>query len=121
VDTAIPRAQKLIAVAVAAAVAVIVIVFHSRLSADFWPIDSSRVAPNILAGIIQWAVILVIAVLLWPPWRRRLHRFVDRKLAPIHASHIELHRKIDELAESHAAIHEKLDALAPTKPKRRAP
>ena len=42
-------------------------------------------APNILASLIQWAVLFLAAVLIWPPTRRRLHRFVDRRLEPVHA------------------------------------
>jgi len=48
---------------------------------------------------VQASILFPLAVLLYPPARRRLHRFVDAKLAPLH--------------QSHAAIHAKLDALAP--------
>jgi hypothetical protein len=66
-------------------------IFHSRLGADFWPVDDARVAPNILATIIQILVVSPFAVLLWPPTRRRLHRFVDRKIAPFHDHFAKMH------------------------------
>lgn len=42
------------------------------------------IGTNIGASII-WVILAGIAVtLLWPPLRRRIHRFLDRKLAPLH-------------------------------------
>ena len=35
-----------------------------RFLDDFWPIDASRIAPNIVAGAVQWAIILIAAALL---------------------------------------------------------
>lgn len=67
------------------------LVFRSRLGADFWPIDDSHVAPNILASAIQVLLVTPFAVLLWPPTRRRLHRFVDRKLEPLHQHFAKVH------------------------------
>ena len=40
---------------------------------------------NLVAGFLQVALAALIASLLWPPTRHAIHRFVDRKLAPIHA------------------------------------
>ncbi len=110
-DEPTPRWKIALASAVAIVVIGAVVIWRDRIGADFWPLDSSRVAPNLLAGLIQWAIIFLVAVLIWPPWRRRIHRFVDAKLAPLHASHEELHRKLDRLHESHRELHEKLDAL----------
>ena len=120
-----PPWQKITAGLVAAGVIVAIVVWRDRIGADFWPLDSSRVGPNLLASIVQWAVIFCAAVLLWPPWRRRLHRFVDRKVAPLHsklnglhASHKQLHARHDEHAEhlvrlgrSIQELHNKLDRL----------
>lgn len=39
---------------------------------------------NLAAGFIQTAIAAVIASLVWPPSRKAIHRFVDRKLAPLH-------------------------------------
>jgi hypothetical protein len=62
--------------------------------------------------------------LLWPPTRRRIHAFVDKKLKPIHdhftathASNAELHRKLDHIIEHHPDI----PALPPKKGVRSAP
>jgi hypothetical protein len=40
---------------------------------------------NLAAGFIQTAIAAVIASLVWPPSRKAIHRFIDRKLAPLHA------------------------------------
>lgn len=86
-DKLVPRWQKLLAAAVVIALVVIVVVFHDRLGADFWPLDSSRIGPNLLASLIQAAVLLLVAALLWPPTRRWLHRFIDHKLSPLRWHH----------------------------------
>ena len=40
---------------------------------------------NLAAGFIQTAIAACVAVLIWPPARKAIHRFIDRKLAPLHA------------------------------------
>src|SRR5208283_2709250 len=89
-----------------------------RLKADFLPPDRSFVGPNLVAAIVQAAVVFTFAVLLWPPWRRRLHRFVDRKLAPLHrgvdglhARHDTHHEHLDRITASLEEAHRKLDEL----------
>jgi hypothetical protein len=109
----IPRWQRVAALAIAALVVGCLIVFRHRLGADFVPLDASRVGPNLIASALTWAALFVLAVLLWPPWRRRLHRFVDRKIAPLHAKVDALHARHDEHAASLALLHEKLDRLGP--------
>ena len=54
--------------------------FWQRLVLDFWPPDSSRVGPNLLASIIQWLVVVFIAVVIYPP----LRKWVERELDHIH-------------------------------------
>jgi hypothetical protein len=92
---------------VAAGGAILVLVvaallFRSRLGEDFIPIDGSRVAPNILASVIQLLVVTPFAVLLWPPTRRRLHQFADRKLAALHTK-LDHNRLLSE--EIHHKLH----------------
>jgi fumarate reductase subunit D len=99
-----PRWQKYAALAIVAAVVAAVIVFRSRISADFWPLDSSRVGPNLVASLVQAAIVLIIAALIWPPTRRRIHRFMDVKIGRVHA-------KLDVLRASHEDLHEKIDRL----------
>lgn len=132
-NTDTPLWNKLVAAATAIAFIAAIVIFRHRIGADFWPLDASRVGPNIVASILIWAAIFTASVLLYPPWRRRLHRFVDNKLLPVHqklndhkVSLDDLHRKHDELhdthkallkahqdlLESHAAINRKLDKLA---------
>jgi uncharacterized membrane protein YccC len=108
----IPLWQKVVAGLVVIAVVVVVIVFHTHIGPDFFPLDKSTVGPNILASIIQWAVLFVAAVFLYPPWRRRVHRFVDGKLESIHAKLGALHGKVDHLDARHDEHAAHLDALS---------
>lgn len=119
VDKPVRGWQKLAAVVVLALVAACVVIFRHRLGSDFLPLDASRVGPNLVAAAIQAAVIFCLLVLFWPPWQRRLHRFVDRKLAPLHERVEELHHRHDAHAASLERLHAKLDALAPPTPTRR--
>jgi hypothetical protein len=80
----IPRWQKIAAVGVYVLLVAASVVFHSRLTADMWPPDASRIAPNLVASVLQAAIVFPFLVLLWPPTRRRLHRFADLKLRSVH-------------------------------------
>lgn len=75
-----------------------------RFLADFIPPDASRVGPNMVASVLTWAFVLVVAVLVWPPARRRLHRFIDEKTAP-------LHEHLAAIRAHHAAHAETLDEV----------
>jgi hypothetical protein len=88
--------QKVLGGLVAVLILVIVLVWHSRLATDFWPPDSSRIAPNLVASVIQWAVVLLVAALIWPPTRRKIHAFVDGKLHKVHEGLEDLHSKHNE-------------------------
>ena len=123
-DDKTPTWQKVVAVLYVLALVAEVVVFRSRLSADFIPLDSSHVAPNILAEIIAIEVVTPFAALLWPPTRRRIHRFADKKLHAIHdkldehASHHEAHAQaFDEIRASLKDLHRKHDELSAAVPK----
>lgn len=118
-ETPAPTWQKIAAACYVAAAAVLLVAFRGRLGADFWPPDAARVAPNILATLIQIAIATPAAVLLWPPTRRRVHRFVDRHTAPLHA-HLEAaqaqrerhHQEhLAQVAANHAEQMAKLDEI----------
>ena len=102
--TPTPRWQKITALSVAVVDLILVIAFRSRLSADFWPPDNARIAPNIVASIVQAQVVLIAAALLWPPLRRAIHQAITAHLAPLHDSHIELHAKLDHIIHHHPDI-----------------
>lgn len=80
----LPRWQKRVMLALVAVVFVLVVVFWSRIGHDFWPPDRSFVGPNLLAAAVQALIVGLVVVLIWPPTRRRLHRFMDRKLEAVH-------------------------------------
>ena len=75
----------------------------SRLQSDFWPVDASRVAPNILASVVQAAVVGLVVYLLYPRVRRAIDRWLKAHLhehrQAMDAHLAELHRKLDRLIE----------------------
>jgi hypothetical protein len=119
-----PTWQKVVAVLYVLALIAEVVIFRSRLGADFIPFDASRLAPNILASIIIVEVVTPFGALLWPPTRRRIHRFADRKLDAIHKkldehkAHHDAHASaFDEIRASLADLHRKHDELSAPKRK----
>ncbi len=78
-------------------VVVLLIFFHGRVGADFWPLDASRVGPNLVASVVQWAVIALVVYLAYPPIRKRIDIAVKKHTA-------ELHEKLDHNAKMLAHI-----------------
>lgn len=120
-DTPAPRWQKLTALAVAAALAAVIVLVWGRLGFDFWPLDRSPIGPNLVASVITWAAAIVVGVLIWPPTRRRLHRFMDRKLVLLHSHAAHQTRLVEEMhhlahtGEPHPRVMERRAAgLEPT-------
>lgn len=84
-DPGVPRWQKALAGLLAVALTAWIIIDRARFKADLLPLDNSRVGPNLAAAVIQWAVIVIVAALIWPPARRRIHKFADGTIAGVHA------------------------------------
>jgi hypothetical protein len=61
--------------------------------------------------VIAIAIGFVLASLLWPPLRRRIHAFADRKLAPLHDHLTAIRKSHADLAQSHKNLNARLDAL----------
>ena len=101
-DGPVPLWQKLAALGFVIVWGTIIVLWHGRIVGDIYPLDRSYVAPNLLASFILFSFGLIAGALLWPPTRRRLHRFADRKLAPIHAN-------LENARADREAIHAKLD------------
>ena len=91
-----PTYKKVIAGVVAIVAIVLLVIWHHRVVADVWPLDNSTVGPNLLAALIQGALVLIVAVLIWPPTRRRLHLFMDRKIDTVQGSIVKFHRETRE-------------------------
>ena len=91
--------------------AAMLIAARHRLHADFWPLDNSRVAPNILAEAIQDAVVAAIVALIWPAVQRRIHVFADAKLAAIHTHLKTLTAHHQQHAADLAALQRSVDGL----------
>lgn len=109
------RTRQLLALAGLVVCGLLVYVFRDRLSADFWPLDRSFVGPNLLASGVQYVAVGLIAVLVYPPLRRRVskiaHKFVDDKLAPVHDHFVELYSRHDHSAARQHALSASLDDL----------
>ena len=73
-------------------VIVLLSVFHGRFNADFWPLDASRVGPNLVASVVQWIIIALVAYLVYPPVRK----WIDAEMAK---GRKELHEKLDRNAK----------------------
>lgn len=101
----VPVWQKAAAVVYIAVIVLAAVTFRDRLHPDFWPIDESRVAPNILATVLQILAATPLLVLLWPPTRRRIHRFVTKHTAPLHARLAAAEAQRDRLHREHLAAH----------------
>ena len=83
----------------------------SRFAADFVPLDSSRVGPNLTAWYVQGPVTAIVAMVLWPVTRRAIHRFADEKATAlrehISAEHARAHQvRLDADADLHAKLDE---------------
>ena len=85
-----PRWKAAGALVLLGAIVYFIVTDWPRFLQDFWPVDASRIAPNIVASIVQWAVVLIIAALLYPPTRRMIKRAADETLH----RHLEHHRAL---------------------------
>jgi hypothetical protein len=103
-DDRTPTWKSVLACVYVCVCVLLVVVFAGRIGPDFWPLDRSFVGPNIVASVVTVLVATPVGVLLWPPTRRSIHAFVDRKIAPIHA-------KIDALDGKHDAHAADLKAI----------
>jgi hypothetical protein len=83
-DKPVPLWQKVAGVVFVIVWAAIVTLWHARALDDFYPLDASRVAPNLVASFILFSLGTIAGAVLWPPTRHAIHRFADRKLAPVH-------------------------------------
>jgi hypothetical protein len=98
-ETRVPPWQKWVALCLFVLVVLGIILGWHRFLADFWPIDDSRVGPNLVASVVQWALVLIAAALFYPPTRRWVEQFVQH-----HVDDVKAH-----ITAEHAKVHEKLD------------
>ena len=101
---------KVIALTIGALVLIAIVVLDwNRIGADFWPPDRSFVGPNLVAAVVQAIIVGVFIVLIWPPARRRIHRFLDRKLDGIHN---KLDKAAHEMGQHRQHVHEHNEWMA---------
>ena len=104
-EKAIPRWQKRLALVLLVFVLVGVGVGWHRFVSDFWPPDRSFIAPNLVASLIQAAVLLIVGALIWPPTRQRIKRYVEGRAEEVKAE------VKDHMTSGHSEIHDKLAEL----------
>ncbi len=89
--------------------------WRARMSADFWPIDSSRIAPKIVGTFVQAVIGVIFIAIFWPPLRRRIASLVEesghRANSELHHKLTEAHERIDHMLSQHVELHEKLDHI----------
>ena len=51
--------------------------FAQRLISDFWPLDASRVGPNLVASVVQWIIIVIVASFIYPPFRSWIKKEIE--------------------------------------------
>lgn len=101
-----PMYKKLLALLALLLLITAAIIWHHRIKEDFWPLDNSHVGPNLVAAVVQGAIVLLIAALIWPPTRRRMHRFADLKLSGVH-------RRLGTLEDNHnESVAQRIDLHA---------
>jgi hypothetical protein len=89
--------------------------WRARMSADFWPIDSSRIAPKIVGTFVQAVIGMIFIAVFWPPLRRRIASLLEESShkanSELHHKLAEAHERIDHLLSHHVDLHEKLDHI----------
>ena len=85
------------------------VAFHThRFLHDFWPLDASAIAPNIVASMVQYALLLILAALLYPPIRRAVDRYVRRHVDELKdhvtTEHRKVHDKLNHIIDHHPDI-----------------
>ena len=89
--------------------------WRARMTADFWPIDSSRIAPKIVGTFVQAVIGMIFIAVFWPPLRRRIASLFEesshRANSELHHKLAEAHERIDHLLSHHVDLHEKLDHI----------
>lgn len=96
------RWRRLVAVVLVLVVLVVGFIFRRRIGADFWPLDSSRIGPNLVASAVEATI--VTCVVLYSPVRRRMHAFIDHRLRG-------LHDRLDTLEEHHNRHIERFEGV----------
>ena len=102
------------------------VVWH-RLHDDFWPADRSFIGPNIVASLVQWVVIAVVASVIYPPLRHAIATFiahhvedikahVSKEHAKAKAERDKLHKKMDAVLKSHQEHGELLQHIIKNSP-----
>lgn len=89
----------------------------ARFEADFWPLDASRVGPNLVASVVQWGLVAFALYLLYPPFRAALDRYtrrhVDELKAHVEAENAHLHMKLNHIVRHTKAIPNEVPGLPP--------
>ena len=103
------KARVWLAAILAVILVALSVFWHARFLSDLWPLDRSYVGPNLVASVIQWAIILIAASLLYPPIRKAIDRWFTKRLGEVHQ---EIHEHIHEAnQELHDHLHHLTERL----------
>jgi uncharacterized membrane protein len=93
--------------------AIYFVAFHtSRFIHDFWPLDASAIAPNVVASVVQYILLGIAAYLLYPPIKRAVDAYTRRHLDELKAHVTQLHAETQAHAEDlHKTLHARLSQL----------
>jgi pentose-5-phosphate-3-epimerase len=94
--------------------------WRHRIIEDFWPIDNSTLSPNLVATVIQYAIIIVTVVLAYPPARDFFKREFAKASAERAAHHDEATAHRDELLRHVQHIIKHHPDIPPLEPKMNA-
>ncbi|HEV2426683.1 MAG TPA: hypothetical protein VGS61_00515 [Acidimicrobiales bacterium] len=120
-DPGVRRIQLVLATIAAGLVVVDVLAafifpwWRHRMVADFWPLDTSRIAPKIIATLVQAVIGMIFIAVFWPPLRRSISRLLEegghRANAELHRKLAEVHARLDDVMTHHGEVHSKLDHI----------
>ena len=89
--------------------------WRARMTADFWPLDASRIGPKIVGTCVQGVFAMIFVAVFWPPLRRRIASLLEegghRANRDLHRKLSEAHERMDHIIEHNAQLHEKLDHI----------
>jgi hypothetical protein len=75
------------------------------LRTEYWPAHQPWYQGAIWGNLFVVPIAAFLGVLIWPPTRKRIRAFVDRRLAPIHTHLVEAREARERMHAEHMAEH----------------
>ena len=89
----------------------------NRLGSDFWPLDRSAVAPNLVAAAVQGLIVFTFVYLFWKPLRDRVDGWVRAHLHAHHLAHVAPHHDVvlEEISKLRSLVESLIHPTPTTK------